>query len=627
LGNNAAGNYTLSGAGGSVSITAHALTVTASVQSKTYGQTLTFVGGSTLFTPVGLQYGETIGSVTLAVSGNGGAATAPVGSYTITPSSATGGTFTPANYSIIYNTGSLTVNSLVVSLTGSRSYDGTTVASSGILTVGNAVNGDNVNVASGSGTLASANVGSRAINSLGNLALGNNAAGNYTLSGAGGSVSITAHGLTVTASGQSKTYGQTLTFGGGSTLFTPVGLQYGEIIGSVTLAVSGNGGAVTASVAGSPYTITASAATGGTFTPGNYSITYVNNKLTVNPAALTITASGQSKTYGQTLTLGTTAFTTGTLYNGDTVTGVTLTSLGAAATATVAGSPYTIVPSAATGTGLANYTITYQPGNLTVIPAVLTVTANNLTMGYGQATPALTYNISGFVNGDTISVVSGAPVLSTTGGSTSVVGSYQITITQGSLSAANYSFTMVNGSLTINVAVAITATQPKASEANLAAGMFTVTLEGVTLGTPLAVGYTIADSDLNGNGNDYATLSGTVTIPVNTASATIALTPLAGANTGVGSSTVTLTLSAGANYSVVLANNSATCTLYDDYNDTSGDGLADALAAGFNCSPQTSTSDWETEDTVNDGLPTSYAAMVSNDNAAPTLPTFSMVPQ
>ena len=54
------------------------------------------------------------------------------------------------------------------------------------------------------------------------------------------------------------------------------------------------------------------------------------------------------------------------LVNGDTVTSVTLTSTGAAATATVAGSPYAIVPSAAVGTGLSNYTISYVNGSLTV---------------------------------------------------------------------------------------------------------------------------------------------------------------------------------------------------------------------------------------------------------------------
>jgi uncharacterized protein YjbI with pentapeptide repeats len=80
---------------------------------------------------------------------------------------------------------------------------------------------------------------------------------------------------------------------------------------------------------------------------------------------LTITASDQWKAYGTSLSLGTTAFTTSGLANGDTVTGVTLTSSGAAATALVG--TYPIVPCAATGSRLATYTVTYASGTLHVV--------------------------------------------------------------------------------------------------------------------------------------------------------------------------------------------------------------------------------------------------------------------
>ena len=70
---------------------------------------MSFGSGSTLFTSSALQHGETIGSVTLAVSNSGGAATAAAGSYTITPSAGHGGTFKASNYSITYDTGTLTV--------------------------------------------------------------------------------------------------------------------------------------------------------------------------------------------------------------------------------------------------------------------------------------------------------------------------------------------------------------------------------------------------------------------------------------------------------------------------------------------------------------------------------------
>ena len=107
-----------------------------------------------------------------------------------------------------------------------------------------------------------------------------------------------------------------------------------------------------------------------------------------------------SKNYGQTVAFAGTEFTTSGLLNTDSVTSVTLTSAGAAADATVGGSPYSIVPSAAVGTGLGNYTITYVNGNLTVIAAALTITASSGTITYGGTPPTITPSYSGFVNGD-----------------------------------------------------------------------------------------------------------------------------------------------------------------------------------------------------------------------------------
>lgn len=71
--------------------------------------------------------------------------------------------------------------------------------------------------------------------------------------------------------------------------------------------------------------------------------------------------------------------------------------------------------------------------------AVLTVTAAN---------PALTYAVTGLVDGDPASVVSGTAALTTTATPTSPLGSYPITFSTKGL-AANYSFTYVAGTLTI----------------------------------------------------------------------------------------------------------------------------------------------------------------------------------
>src|SRR5581483_12161591 len=95
-----ASNYTISYANGTLTVNPKALTVTAADQSKTYGSTLSFGSGSSQFTASGLANSETIGTVTLAVANSGGAAAANVGSYAITPSAATGGTFSASNYTI-----------------------------------------------------------------------------------------------------------------------------------------------------------------------------------------------------------------------------------------------------------------------------------------------------------------------------------------------------------------------------------------------------------------------------------------------------------------------------------------------------------------------------------------------
>ncbi|MGA7498407.1 MAG: MBG domain-containing protein, partial [Isosphaeraceae bacterium] len=201
------------------------------------------------------------------------------------------------------------------------------------------------------------------------------------------------------------------------------------------------GAPASATVAGSPYSIVPSAAVGTGLS--NYTIAYVNGNLTVNAAALTITATSTSKTYGTLATFIGTAFTeTGLVTaNGDSITGVTETSAGAPASATVAGSPYSIVPSAAVGTGLSNYTIAYVNGNLTVNAAPLTVTPTAESMTYGGTVPALTYTYTGLVNGDTSASFTGS--LATTATSSSNVGSYAIT--QGTLAATgNYTIGTFN---------------------------------------------------------------------------------------------------------------------------------------------------------------------------------------
>ena len=154
----------------------------------------------------------------------------------------------------------------------------------------------------------------------------------------------------------------------------------------------------------------------------------VSQSFTVNPATLTITAKSTSKTYGQTVTFAGTEFTTSGLVsfaNGDASASVTAhRPRERRQRATVGSSPYNIVPSAAVGTALGNYNITYVNGSLSVTAAALTVTASSGTMTYGGTVPTITASYSGFVNGDTSASLTTQPTCSTTATASSAVGSY-----------------------------------------------------------------------------------------------------------------------------------------------------------------------------------------------------------
>jgi hypothetical protein len=169
--------------------------------------------------------------------------------------------------------------------------------------------------------------------------------------------------------------------------------------------------------------------------------------------------------FGSTLDLGTSAFTITGLLPGDTVTGVTLTSSGAAAGA-VAGD-YTIVPSAATGTGLDSYTIAYANGMLSVTKASLTVAAPNATRVQGTDNPALTPTYSGFVDGDTASDLAAQASCNTTALRGSPTGIYPVTCS-GAL-ADNYSVNYVQGTLTVTAAPATPTPGPSQSIADATA--------------------------------------------------------------------------------------------------------------------------------------------------------------
>jgi hypothetical protein len=514
-------NYTLSYVNGALTVNPATLTVTASNQSKVYGTTLDL--GSTAFTDTGLVNSDTLTTVTLASPGTVATSTVAGGPYAITPSNAVGTGL--SNYTLSYANGALTVNPATLTVTASnqsKTYGvsadlGTTAyTDTGLVTA----NGDAVSAV----TLTSPGAPSTATVAGGPYAITpSNAQGaglaNYTIDYVNAQLSVSPASLTITPLNQAKTYGQLGNLG--TTAFTEIGLvsANGDALTGVTLTSPGT--PTSATVAGGPYPIYGSNAQGSGLS--NYQITYTEGTLTVNPAGLSvsplnITAANQSKVYGTTLDLGTTAFTAVGLLNSDTVSGVTLTSAGAAASATVAGAPYLIVPSNAQGSGLSNYTISYIDGLLTVLPAPLTIIASNQSKTYGTVSLLgnSAFSSSGLLNGDNVTSVS----LSSPGsaiGATVIGGPYAITpsMSPGTVATAavaggpyaitpssavgtglsNYTLSYANGALTVNPAtLTVTASNQSkvyGSTLDLGSTAFTDTglvnsdtLTALTLGSP-----------------------------------------------------------------------------------------------------------------------------------------------
>jgi len=326
--------------------------------------TLNINGASTLTT---ITNGGTVninGTGTVKALTNSATGTLNIGStstFTTLTATAAGNT---VNYTGAAQTvKATTYDTLIFSGTGAKTMASSSIKVNNNLSI---VSGVQANIGAGLGpTVKTLTLGGtqEALGSWGSTSSSAYYKNNTYFAATTGIIYVGTPGLTITANSTSKIYGTGVNFAG--TEFSTSALVAGGSVTKVTLNSTGASGAAT--VAGSPYPIVPSAAVGTGLT--HYVITYVNGSLTVNPEPLTITANSLSKNYGDTVSFAGTEFTAPGLVNSDTVTSVTLNSTGADGSATVAGSPYPIVPSAAVGTGLANYTISYANGALTVNPA------------------------------------------------------------------------------------------------------------------------------------------------------------------------------------------------------------------------------------------------------------------
>ena len=472
--------------------------------------TFRFIGSSTPLSS---------GTVT-ASGGTGGFSTLTVNGYLVAAPSITGAT-TASAFTTIYGTPStaqtfsvsganLMANLVATAPTGFE------VASDGATYGGTATFTQSGGSASGTLSLRLKATAAVAFYNSKNIVLSTTGATSVNIVTAEDGNKVSAKALSITASARTKTYGDTLPLGTSS--FSSVGLANSDTIGAVTLASSGS----TASAAVDSYPVTPSAATGGTFTAGNYIITYNDGTLTVEPKALTITAFAVTKAFGETLAspvTGSTAFTSDGLVGSETIGSVTI-SYGTGAASDDATGAYAdqVTPSAAVGGtfDIANYLPTYVSATLSVtanptITAAGALAAVDTTYGTPSTAPS-SFSVSGiFLTGDlTITPPAGFEVSSSIGSGYSTTLTLPASGTLGATSvyvrlAATTAFGTYSGNITISGGGATSQTVATASS-SVAKKALTITgLTGAnkpydrssaatTTGTPSYAGLENSDS-------------------------------------------------------------------------------------------------------------------------------------
>jgi MBG domain (YGX type)/Divergent InlB B-repeat domain/PASTA domain len=211
----------------------------------------------------------------------------------------------------------------------------------------------------------------------------------------------------------------------------------------------------------------------------------------------------------------------------------TVSSTTGTATGTTTGAGKCTITATAPANG--NYSTATTVESFTIFQAVLKVTAINLSSVYGQPLPSLapvlgtTYTLNGFIGNDGPSAVNGAPALSTTAMQGSGPGSYPITVSTGTLAAANYSFLYVPGTLTITGPL-ITVSPSAIAFGTVSLG--SITTKNITVTNTGSAPATISDPILSivkgGNSNEFVAVNLCLTPLVAGKSCTITIAFLAG---------------------------------------------------------------------------------------------------
>ena len=207
---------------------------------------------------------------TVSLSGQGTVASSDVGANkTVTSVNLALTGPNAGNYTLNSYTTSFEILPKIISLTGSKVYDGQTTVPNASLTVTTGVSGQSLGL-KGAGTLISASTGNAKTVSLGTLELDSTGSGsesNYTLSGGNHTLNVTARPLTFTSS---RNYDGTTSANASNLSYTLNNLISGE-----SLVLSGSGTVASKDVSAGTQNITLGSITlaDNTGVASNYSLT------------------------------------------------------------------------------------------------------------------------------------------------------------------------------------------------------------------------------------------------------------------------------------------------------------------------------------------------------------------
>ncbi|MFU2476640.1 two-partner secretion system adhesin CdrA [Pseudomonas aeruginosa] len=420
-------NYDLSYQGNNLTITKALLNVIADAKTKVYGD----ADPSLTYQVSGLKNGDTAGAVLnggglVRVSGEN------VGNYAIQQG---GLGLVSGNYDLAYQGNNLTITKALLNVIADAKTKVYGDADPSLTyQVSGLKNGDTAGsiLTGGLNRAAGENVGVYGINQ-GDLALNS---GNYDLSYQGNNLTITKALLNVIADAKTKVYGDA----DPSLTYQVSGLKNGDTAGAVL-----NGGGLVR-VSGENVGNYAIQQGGLGLVSGNYDLAYQGNNLTITKALLNVIADAKTKVYGDadpSLT-----YQVSGLKNGDSAGSILTGGLNRAAGENVG--VYGINQGdLALNSG--NYDLSYQGNNLTITKALLNVIADAKTKVYGDADPALTYQVSGLKNGDTAGAVLNGGSLSRVAGEN--VGVYGINQGGLALNSGNYDLSYQGNNLTITKAL------------------------------------------------------------------------------------------------------------------------------------------------------------------------------